>query len=37
MNYHEGVTNSPQWNASFCYPEGFMRWWSQAVAAATSS
>src|SRR5215467_8490377 len=30
MNYHEGVDNSPQWNASFCYPEGFMRWWSQA-------
>src|SRR5438552_3965465 len=30
MNYHEGVSNSPQWNASLCYPEGFMRWWSQA-------
>jgi hypothetical protein len=30
MNYHEGVSNAPQWNASFCYPEGFMRWWSQA-------
>jgi hypothetical protein len=30
MNYHEAVNNSPQWNASFCYPEGFMRWWSQA-------
>jgi hypothetical protein len=30
MNYHEGVDNSPQWNASFCYPEGFMRWWSEA-------
>jgi hypothetical protein len=29
-NYHEGVNNSPQWNASLCYPEGFMRWWSQA-------
>jgi hypothetical protein len=29
MNYHEGVSNAPQWNASFCYPEGFMRWWSQ--------
>src|SRR5262245_25132343 len=27
--YHEAVTNSPQWNASFCYPEGFMRWWAQ--------
>jgi hypothetical protein len=30
MNFHEGVSNAPQWNASFCYPEGFMRWWSQA-------
>jgi len=29
-NYHEGVNNSPQWMASLCYPEGFMRWWSQA-------
>jgi hypothetical protein len=25
--YHEAVTNAAQWNASFCYPEGFMRWW----------
>lgn len=30
MAYHEGVNNSPQWNASLCYPEGFVRWWSQA-------
>jgi hypothetical protein len=30
MNYHEGVDNAPQWNASFCYPEGYGRWWSQA-------
>src|SRR6185503_18071326 len=30
MNYHEGVTNAPQWEASFCYPEGYMRWWAQA-------
>lgn len=29
LNYHEAVTNSPQWMASFCYPEGLMRWWSQ--------
>ena len=29
-NYHEAVTNSPQWNASLCYPEGFLRWWAQA-------
>jgi hypothetical protein len=27
MNYHETVSNAPQWMASFCYPEGFMRWW----------
>jgi hypothetical protein len=27
--YHEAVTNAPQWNASFCYPEGFIRWWAQ--------
>src|SRR5437867_3753085 len=30
MNYHEGVDNSPQWEASFCYPEGYLRWWAQA-------
>src|SRR5579871_2630763 len=30
MNYHEAVDNAPQWEASFCYPEGFMRWWAQA-------
>ena len=30
MNYHEAVTNAPQWEASFCYPEGFIRWWAQA-------
>jgi hypothetical protein len=29
LTYHEAVTNAPQWNASFCYPEGFIRWWSQ--------
>jgi hypothetical protein len=29
MNYHEAVSNAPQWNAAFCYPEGFMRWWAQ--------
>jgi len=28
QNYHEAVSNSPQWMASFCYPEGLMRWWS---------
>ena len=29
MAYHEAVDNSPQWNAQFCYPEGFVRFWSQ--------
>jgi len=26
--YHETTNNSKQWTASFCYPEGFMRWWA---------
>jgi hypothetical protein len=26
--YHEAVNNSPQWSASFCHPEGFLRWWA---------
>ena len=30
MNYHEAVDNAPQWEASFCYPEGFLRWWAEA-------
>jgi hypothetical protein len=29
VNYHEAVTNSPQWNSQFCYPEGLMRWWGE--------
>ena len=29
MSYHEAVTNAPQWNAAFCYPEGLIRWWSE--------
>jgi hypothetical protein len=29
MNYHEAVTNAPQWMAAFCYPEGLMRWWAE--------
>ena len=29
MNYHEAVSNAPQWMAAFCYPEGFMRWWGE--------
>jgi hypothetical protein len=28
MLYHEGVDNSKQWDAQFCYPEGFIRWWA---------
>ena len=28
QQYHETVSNSPQWNGSFCYPEGLIRWWS---------
>ncbi len=28
MLYHEGVDNSKQWSAQFCYPEGFTRWWA---------
>ena len=28
MLYHEGVDNSHQWTGSFCYPEGFIRWWA---------
>jgi hypothetical protein len=30
IDYHEAVTNAPQWEAAFCYPEGFMRWWAEA-------
>ena len=25
--YHDGHTNSPQWPAQYCWPEGFMRRW----------
>lgn len=27
--FHESVTNAPQWNASFCYPEGLVRFYTQ--------
>ena len=27
--YHESVTNAPQWSASFCHPEGFVRFYTQ--------
>ncbi|MGE3719473.1 MAG: hypothetical protein AB7G07_13845, partial [Bauldia sp.] len=29
QNYHEAVTNAPQWPAQLCYPEGFMRWFGE--------
>ena len=29
-NYHEAIDNAPQHTASFCYPEGFGRWWAVA-------
>jgi hypothetical protein len=29
INYHEAVSNSPQWMAAFCYPEGLFRWYTQ--------
>ena len=32
--YHETVDNSKQWNASFCYPEGFVRLWAAASQAS---
>jgi hypothetical protein len=34
MLYHEGVDNSKQWSASFCYPEGFVRIWAAASQAS---
>jgi hypothetical protein len=34
MLYHEAVNNSHQWNAQFCYPEGFIRWWAAASQAS---
>ncbi|WP_373354542.1 hypothetical protein [Pseudoroseicyclus sp. CXY001] len=29
QNYHESVSNAPQWPAQYCWPEGFMRWFSE--------
>ncbi|MGD8340498.1 MAG: hypothetical protein PVH89_06920, partial [Gammaproteobacteria bacterium] len=29
MQFHEAVSNAPQWNAAFCYPEGLLRFWSE--------
>jgi len=34
MVYHEVVDNSKQWNAAFCYPEGFGRFWAAASQAS---
>jgi hypothetical protein len=34
MLYHEAVNNSHQWNAQFCYPEGFVRLWAAASQAS---
>jgi len=29
--YHQGVTNKPQWQSQYCWPEGFMRRWHAAA------
>jgi hypothetical protein len=29
--YHHGVTNKPQWQSQYCWPEGFMRRWHEAA------
>ena len=34
MLYHETVNNSKQWSASFCLPEGLIRWWSGPSSAS---
>ena len=34
MLYHETVDNSKQWSASFCLPEGLIRWWSAPAQAS---
>ena len=34
MLYHETVDNAKQWNAGFCYPEGFGRFWAAASQAS---
>ncbi len=35
IDYHEANTNAPQWEAAFCYPEGFLRWWAEASRGGT--
>src|SRR5690606_12348961 len=34
--YHYAVTNAPQWPASYCWPEGFMRRFGQFSAFVPS-
>jgi len=29
QNYHEAVSDAPQWPAQYCWPEGFMRWYAE--------
>ena len=31
--YHESINGSHQWSATFCYPEGLVRWWSWSSGA----
>jgi hypothetical protein len=33
MDYHEDDNNAPEWNASFCLPEGLGRWWEETSGA----
>ena len=35
--YHESVNASHQWSATFCYPEGLLRWWSWSSGAPRSA
>ena len=29
QGYHEAVSNAPQWSATFCMPDGYLRMWAQ--------
>jgi hypothetical protein len=33
--YHEGHDNAPQWPATYCWPEGFMRRWHLVAVTST--
>ena len=35
LAYHESVNNAPQWDASFCMPEGYLRMWAQLTLGGT--